>query len=167
MTTDLRFLVPAAIAILVLILARFVWRDPVPEGSPSPWFLQLALAAFAGLLGSAALWVAEHFLAIHFLAGGPRESAAAESSWWTSLAYFIAMILGMMAQAIWYAIDKRTASKPPVFDKWEFVKPALVAPIVFIAVYNNVTQTQITVVMLLFSFQNGFFWQTVLRKQKA
>ena len=167
MIAELRFIVPAAIFILVLILARVLWPEPALQGSQSPWLFQLALAALAGLLGWVALWAAEHFLAIHFLAGGPKESPAAESSWWTSLAYFIAMVLGMMAQAIWHAIDKRTAGKPPVFDKWEFVKPALVAPIVFIAVYNNVTQAQITVVMLLFSFQNGFFWQTVLRKQKA
>lgn len=167
MIAELRFLVPAAIFILVLILERFVWAEPVPVGSRFPWLLQLALAALAGLLGWAALSAAEHFLAIHFLAGGPKGNEAAEGSWWTSVAYFIAMVVGMMAQAVWHAIDKKTAGKPPVFDKWEFVKPALVAPIVFITVYNNVTQTQITVVMLLFSFQNGFFWQTVLRKQKA
>lgn len=165
MFADVRFLVPAGVFLVVLVISRWTWNDAA-DGAPS-WRLPVGIAAASGCLALAALWVAEHFLAVHFLAGGPRENEAAESSWGASLAYFVAMALGMVAQAVWHALERRTAKSPPVLDKWEFVKPALVAPIVFISVYNNIAQSQITIVMLLFSFQNGFFWQTVLRKQRT
>ena len=167
MITELRFLEPVTIFVLVLIIARYLWRDPTSKAATRPnWLKELIPAAIAGVLGWAILRIVEHFLSVRFLAGGPVENAIAELSSWTALIYFAAMVAGMLAQTIWQALQQRKVKSAPVFDKWEFVKPALVAPIVFIAVYHNIAQAQTTVVMLLFSFQNGFFWQTVLRTNR-
>jgi hypothetical protein len=167
MLVELRFLVPATIFLLVLVVAHYVWGESTAKATSRPhWVKELMPAAVAGLLGWAGLWLVERLLSVHFLAGGPEENVAAEASSWAALAYFIAMVVGMLAQTIWHALQQRQANSTPVFDKWEFVKPALVAPIVFIAVYQNISQVHFTVVMLLFSFQNGFFWQTVLRSNR-
>jgi uncharacterized membrane protein YedE/YeeE len=111
------------------------------------------------------LWGIELLLGAQFLAGGPEENAAAEASRWSALAYFAAMVVGMISQTLWQALQDRQPHAAPKIDKWEFVKPALVAPIVFVAVYQNITQTSVSIAMLLFSFQNGFFWQAVLKKR--
>ncbi|WP_298257289.1 hypothetical protein [Bradyrhizobium sp.] len=161
----LHYAIPASIFVIVLILLRYLWRDRDPDDA-SAWLKQLVPAAIAALLSWFALRFVENLLAVHFLAGGPRENAVAETASWTSLVYFVAMVVGMIAQSIWHALQNRKPNKPPIFDKWEFVKPALVAPIVFIAVYRNILEPQVSMVMLLFSFQNGFFWQTVLRTSK-
>jgi predicted membrane channel-forming protein YqfA (hemolysin III family) len=131
------------------------------KGWISSLLIHVVPAAIAALLGWLALRYAEDLLATHFLTGGPKENAVAEKARWPLFVYFLAMVAGMMAQTVWQAIHNRRAGKPPVFDKWEFAKPALVAPIAFLVVYQSVT-----VVMLIFAFQNGFFWQTVLRTAK-
>jgi hypothetical protein len=42
-----------------------------------------------------------------------------------------------------------------------------VAPIVFIAVYQTISDPEFKVMTLLFAFQNGFFWQTVLKSRES
>jgi len=133
------YVVPVSIFAVVLILTRYLWGDNAPDDASS-WLKQVVPAAIAALLGWLALLLVERLLAVHFLAGGPQENAIAETASWTSLVYFFAMVVGMIAQSIWHALQNRKPNKPPVFDKWEFVKPALVAPIVFIAVYRNISE---------------------------
>jgi hypothetical protein len=164
MIAILHYVVPASVFAIVLISTRFLWDDA--DGGDSSLAKQLLPAAVAALLGWLALRLVERLLAVRFLAGGPQENAVAEAASWTSLVYFLAMVAGMVAQSIWHALQNRRPNKPPVFDKWEFVKPGLVAPIVFIAVYRNISELHVSIVMLLFSFQNGFFWQTVLRAKR-
>lgn len=129
MIDELRFLIPVAIFLLVLIISPYVWGEPTTgAASRSHWVRELVPAAVAGLLGWLGLWLVERLHSVRFLAGGAEENAIAEASSWTALAYFVAMVTGMFAQTIWHALQKRKANNAPVFDKWEFVKPALVAP---------------------------------------
>jgi hypothetical protein len=164
MTTEFQYLLPVAIFLVVLLIAHYLFRSTPGSVPESTLLKELLPAASAGLLGYLGLWGAEHLLSIRFLAPNPAENPAAEASPWSGLAYFVTLVIGMLAQALWQAIQRRRGQHPPAFDKWEFIKPALVAPIVFLAVYHNISEPKITTVMLLFSFQNGFFWQTVLRK---
>jgi hypothetical protein len=165
---ELSFLVPGAVFLFVLVVMRFLWpNDSTDTLGGRPWVRVLLPAAAAGVLAWFTLWFVEHVLAVRFLAGGPAQNPVAEASRWTALAYFAAMVLGMTAQTVWHALGQQRARRPISLDKWEFVKPALVAPIVFLAVYQNISQPDITIVMLIFSFQNGFFWQTVLRRSHA
>ena len=162
------FLVPVTVFLLVLVLARYVWRDSIADATRGPnWLREVVPAAIAGSLTWVSLWLVEHLLSVRFLAGGPAENPAAEAPGWAAPAYFVAMVAGMLAQTIWHSLQSRKPNSAPVFDKWEFVKPALVAPIVFIAVYNGISHAELTLAMALFSFQNGFFWQTVLRTTRT
>jgi hypothetical protein len=159
MILDLYYVLPGAAFIVVLLIMLMIGRTSVPR------FVDFIVATLAAFLVWYALIAAEKFLSVHFLAGGP-ESKALETPPWVALCYFASMVLGMLAQTIWFALQQRTAGALPTFDKWEFVKPALVAPIVFIAVYQTITDGTFKAMTLLFSFQNGFFWQTVLRNQQ-
>jgi divalent metal cation (Fe/Co/Zn/Cd) transporter len=102
-----------------------------------------------------------------------------ETSWyketpWKELLTFGAMVFGMASKYLWDLIELRrnknsnlAPGKPKhalEFDAWDFVQPLLVAGIVFSGVLAVQKETNLTA--LLFSFQNGFFWQTVLRTSK-
>ncbi|MBR0684443.1 hypothetical protein JQ594_00825 [Bradyrhizobium manausense] len=168
MTAGIRFLIVGAIFCIALAIIRYLKIGGQADQQVSaPWTMQLLPATLAAVLGWLVLWLIERLLATQFLAGGAEVNANAEASRWSALAYFVAMVVGMIAQTIWHALQNRQPNAAPSIDKWEFLKPALVAPIVFVAVYQNIAQPQVSVAMLLFSFQNGFFWQTVLRKSDS
>jgi hypothetical protein len=156
LSLDLHYLLPGVGFLLVLLIASF-WRS----GLSRP--LTLLGAALVGFLVWCALLLVERLLSVHFLA---QEGVSSETSSSTALAYFAAVVAGMLAQTVWDALQKRQPNQAPAFDKWEFVKPGLVAPIVFIAVYQTISEPAFKVVTLLFAFQNGFFWQTVLKSRQ-
>ena len=54
-----------------------------------------------------------------------------------------------------------------VMNSTAFLMAIIVSPIVFFAIYNSTAQVPDNIVALLLSFQNGFFWQTVLEKSEA
>ena len=157
LSLDLHYLLPGAGFLLVLLIASF-WRSGLSR------IFTLLVAAFVGFLVWCALLLVERLLSVHFLT---QEGAPAETSPWTALSYFVAMVAGMLAQTVWDALQKRQPNQAPTFDKWEFVKPGLVAPIVFIAVYQTISDPAFKVMTLLFAFQNGFFWQTVLKSRES
>jgi len=51
------------------------------------------------------------------------------------------------------------------FQKWQLFKPILVSPLVFGAVYGGMDEKTPIIFLLIFAFQNGFFWQTIMNKQ--
>ena len=73
------------------------------------------------------------------------------------------MIMGMAAKYLFDAIGEKNKIH---FEKWQLFKPMLVAPIVFVAFYATVNQESSFLMTIGFSFQNGFFWQTVLGEKK-
>jgi hypothetical protein len=82
---------------------------------------------------------------------------------------FFAMIMGMVSKFLWDAIELRRLKTIQSrrtrlqLDLWDFVQPLLVSGIVFAFVLANTGK--ISAPALLFSYQNGFFWQTIFRKQ--
>jgi hypothetical protein len=105
--------------------------------------------------------------------GAPFPTAAASSGVLAELVLFATMILGMSAKYLWDQIEsrrKKNENLPPgapkhrlEFDFWDFVQPLLVAGIIFAAVIQISSELNLT--SGLFSFQNGFFWQTVIRRR--
>lgn len=81
---------------------------------------------------------------------------------------FIAMLLGMLAKALFDMLDD---SKPSWRSHLRHGAMAIViSPIVFLGFitagqFNSSSQTFL--VLALFAFQNGFFWQTVLKRSPA
>lgn len=80
---------------------------------------------------------------------------------WLEMALYFIMIVGMVAKYFYDAVGQ--GSKVD-FQKWQFLKPILVSPIVFAAIYGGAGEDASLMLLLIFAFQNGFFWQTVLTK---
>jgi hypothetical protein len=79
---------------------------------------------------------------------------------------FVAMLLGMLAKA---GVDWLDASDKSLMRQHlrNALVTILVSPIVFLGFLSAgqfSTSTQTFVVLFLLSFQNGFFWQTVLKR---
>jgi hypothetical protein len=97
-------------------------------------------------------------------------------SWWRTSPFkeillFAAMVGGMSAKYLWDLIEVRRSKMktlkgqnvPLGFDGWDFFQPLLVAGIVFSGVLATLKEMDAPTVLL--SFQNGFFWQTVLKRK--
>lgn len=90
---------------------------------------------------------------------------------WKQVLSFGAMLCGMGAKYLWDLIEIRRNKNSKLatgeprhtleFDAWDFVQPLLVAGIVFSGVLA--AQREMNLTGFLFSFQNGFFWQSVLK----
>jgi hypothetical protein len=80
---------------------------------------------------------------------------------WLEISLYFIMLLGMAAKFLFDAIGHR---KTVTFNKWQLLKPVLVSPMVFAAIYSSIGKDGPSVLLLIFSFQNGFFWQSVLKK---
>lgn len=83
------------------------------------------------------------------------------------------ILLGMSAKVIFNGIEERKKKisngikNPPVkIDKWDFFKPFIVSFIVFGVFWNKYGHEILTLNYLIISFQNGFFWQTILEKHE-
>ena len=90
---------------------------------------------------------------------GPA-SWVAEIPWFEIGLYFV-MLAGMAAKYFYDAIGEGNEIH---FRKWQFIKPIFISPIVFGLIYGGMGEGTSVVLLLIFSFQNGFFWQTVLYK---
>ena len=96
-----------------------------------------------------------------------------DTPWKQLIALFLTMF-GMADKYLFDVIKDRKQSKsieklplPLKFDIWEFIQPFLVSFIVFGAFWNMHGDEELKVTWLVISFQNGFFWQTVLKLLKA
>jgi hypothetical protein len=82
---------------------------------------------------------------------------------WIEIGLYFAMLLGMVAKYLYDAIGE---GNKIVIRKYQLIKPFLVSPIVFGMIYGGLSENSPALILLIFSFQNGFFWQTVLIKAK-
>lgn len=81
---------------------------------------------------------------------------------WLEIMLYLIMIAGMAAKYLYDAIGK---GNNPSIEKWQFFRPLLVSPIVFGSIYANLGNSTPSLLLFIFSFQNGFFWQTVLKRK--
>jgi hypothetical protein len=165
------FLVPAAaFALAIFILSIFTATEDekaIPSQAVRLAIPSLAVAALSWLVwrlvdnqvaGSAVSFP-------HLVNGTDTAQGQGNPPPWQGIVYFCAMIGGMAAHTTWELLPKSTRQKVVAFDKWRFVRPALVAPIIFLAVWKIVDVHPFGVESVLLSFQNGFFWQTVMSKR--
>ena len=94
---------------------------------------------------------------------------------WKEGLLFVSMILGMCTRSLADLIEERRTERKqrPTrkaklrFDAWEFVYPFLFSAITFGVVLSATEQTPLGFASGLLSFQNGFFWKTMLARQIA
>lgn len=80
---------------------------------------------------------------------------------WLEIGLYFVMLIGMAAKYFYDAIGEGNKIQ---FQKWQFIKPILISPLVFGTIYSGLGEQTAKLLLLIFSFQNGFFWQTVLYK---
>lgn len=88
---------------------------------------------------------------------------------WKEALLLLAMLAGMFLRVSWDAIEtrkRRRSRTEPVFDRWNFVSPAIIALVVFQPVLSMGEGQPMSVKLALFSLQNGFFWNTLFEKIK-
>ncbi len=79
------------------------------------------------------------------------------------------MVLGMAGKYLFDVIEARRQKKaqghtnPKLeFDRWDFFQPFIISFMVFGAFWNVHGHEALSISCLVISFQNGFFWQTIL-----
>ena len=93
--------------------------------------------------------------------------------------FLVFMLLGIAARSLSKAIEERRAqitrlresggplAKPKLeMDVWEFAYPMLFAVITYGALLGQIGASAVTFQTMVLSFQNGFFWQTLLRTRE-
>jgi hypothetical protein len=157
------FLWGSCSAILLLILLADLWssrRRATKQTFGTKLSIALAVAfavvtvaAFLGLSGGS------------FFANAIESKGGSEPTPWGLVgAMYAAMLIGIVAQTYYFG-DGRSALS--------WIKPALASPIIFIPLISSYQSSLSSVVhvglaelmMLLVSFQNGFFWKVIFDKQ--
>lgn len=82
---------------------------------------------------------------------------------WLDIGLFLAMLFGMASKYLFDIIGEKPKKKLR-FNKWQFFRPFLVSPIIFITVLALLPEKTSILMILVFAYQNGFFWQTLLYK---
>lgn len=82
---------------------------------------------------------------------------------WLEVGLYFIMLLGMASKYLYDAIGEKNRKKIK-FNKWQFIKPFLVSPMIFVTAYSMIPEATSPFLLLIFSYQNGFFWQTILYK---
>jgi len=82
---------------------------------------------------------------------------------WKDMGMFFAMLLGMASKYLFDLIGEKSRRRI-TFNKWQFIKPFLVSPIIFGAILFQVPENISAFMLFLISYQNGFFWHTLLYK---
>lgn len=77
------------------------------------------------------------------------------------ISYFLLTVLGILFKALW-----ESPSINSIFAFRNF-KPVLIAPIVFYGVYATINTLPDSLLAGLIAFQNGFFWQSILRSEET
>ncbi|MGB3515818.1 MAG: hypothetical protein WBA43_05135 [Elainellaceae cyanobacterium] len=95
------------------------------------------------------------------LALSNRDEEFPESLQWLKwTCYFLATIVGILFKALW-----ESPSINALF-KFRNIKPILIAPIIFYGVYTTINTISDDLLAILIAFQNGFFWQSILKSEE-
>ena len=145
------FIVLSIVALLALLLVKKDWRQKK----------QIIFVCTTIILSALAYALIDVF----FLQPGGRKGEENFFSKipWLEIGLYFVMLIGMASKYLFDAIGEKNRRKIK-FNKWQFIKPFLVSPMIFAAVYSIITEIGSAFLLLMFSYQNGFFWQTILYK---
>jgi hypothetical protein len=145
----MNYVILSLIGIVAVLVLKSDWN----------WKQQMGFILSAIIIGSIVLVIIEKLNSnIH---KGPPS--ADDISWFEMFSY-LCMVAGMAARYFFDAFGKGNKFR---FQKKQFFRPLLISPIVFGIVYLSMDENTSKPLLLIFSFQNGFFWQTVLNKDEV
>lgn len=143
-----------AVAVLAILCAVLLVMDFV-RGHRHRGTIGLALLA----IFLATLYLTTGF---PFPSDGRVSFGGTISVWWAVLAMFVGVVFGMIAQYVW--------TKPETFTWLDFLRPIVVSPMVLLPLIGSLSNGPLETLQLfsmaLLAFQNGYFWQQVLKDAK-
>jgi hypothetical protein len=93
---------------------------------------------------------------------------------WKHAILFVVMLLGMVTNYFFELVQARIKAKEsngqvqlPKFIWEKLVLPLLIAGILFGYFWGEHSHEPMELTVILISYQNGFFWQTILAKLKS
>ena len=143
------YIILSIIGLIAILCVRTIWK----KSAQISFILSMLLVGLVGFI----------ILETNLLRGNgtiDKGAALSDIPWFEISLYFV-MLLGMAAKYCYDAIGEGSNLN---FQKWQLFKPMLVSPMVFGAIYGNMGDQTPRLLLLIFSFQNGFFWKTVLDK---
>jgi hypothetical protein len=128
-----------------------------------------AIALLAGIvyLLASVVQARQSSLPIHFFVPSSGEVL----SWGQLIVLIIVMLLGLVAGHLFERLKKATgpvsilAELRGMTHNARFWMALLISPIIFMSVYILIRDRPSTIVDYLLAFQNGFWWETVLRQR--
>jgi hypothetical protein len=145
------FIVLSVVALLAMLLVKKDWRQKK----------QIIFVCIIIIVGAVAYTLIDVFV---LQPGDPRgEENFFSKIPWLEIGLYFVMLMGMASKYLFDAIGERNIRKIK-FNKWQFIKPFFVSPMIFAAVLSIIPESGSVFLLLIFSYQNGFFWQTILYK---
>jgi len=93
---------------------------------------------------------------------------------WKHIILFIVMLVGMITNYLFELLQARIKAKesegklqPPKFIWEKLVLPLIIAGILFGYFWGQHSNEPMGMAVIFISYQNGFFWQTILEKIKS
>ncbi|UCH95212.1 MAG: hypothetical protein JSV88_33895 [Candidatus Aminicenantes bacterium] len=80
---------------------------------------------------------------------------------WQDIGMFFSMLAGMASKYLLDVIGEKKRRRI-AFNKWQFLKPFLVSPIIFGTLLSQAPENMPVFTLIILSYQNGFFWHTLL-----
>jgi hypothetical protein len=166
-----------SIIIFGAIIAAFIWvfqRKQLKKGQ------RVVIISGIALILIAAFVVMTSFCDTQYLGEGEKWY---NLSPFYQIIFFLIMTTGMAVRYVAKAIEDRRDKirklkieadkdgmvklvKPGLeFDMWEFSYPFLFSVVTFGALLSQVDSKAVTIANIILSFQTGFFWQTLLKKE--
>lgn len=118
--------------------------------------------------GIGLVFLAVFLIALNVTTGFPWPSPERVSfggsipGWWALVAMAVGVVLGMIGQYVW--------SKPKDPNFLDFIRPIVISPLVLLPLIGSLQDGPLETIQLfsfgLLAFQNGFFWQQVLKDTK-
>ena len=104
-----------------------------------------------------------------FLGNGGQESVIDRSPV-REIIIFLMMSLGIAARVLSKAIEERKKASASetlkgvlAVDRWDFLYPFLMSFMTFGVIYQQLSGSVVSIASMTLAFQNGFFWQTVIK----
>jgi hypothetical protein len=155
------------IGALALMLGADTFRSKEQgAGQPTPSTTKLGILALVLLSAVAAAVISTSLTGLPDIQS--KGGGVPSRPWLLVGLMYASMVLGTLAQAFYFRAGQANWSSVS-----EWVKPVLVSPVIFIPLISSY-QTALShvedfgigeLMMLLFAFQNGFFWRAIFDKQ--
>jgi hypothetical protein len=85
-------------------------------------------------------------------------------------AYYLLTLFGIFSSMMYRRLEAKGWSDAQfeireIVSKQDFVRAVIISPIVFIFVLNSFGKDANLIMSFVFSYQNGFFWEMIVKKQ--